>query len=829
MCQGKKKVSARSRNNIPSSCWEHVEISVALPVYGTFTYAVPEPLLPFITIGKRVLVPFKQRQVTGYVMGPSTPMPTQKTKKILDVIDDKPLFPAVMAGFYKWIADYYIHPVGEVVRMAMPRGLNSYETKLYSLTPEGEAALDADDLSPLEVLVLNRLAAGVFSRNEMIRHLKQELSHSFFQRLIRRGLVTVQNEMVAGRTRQQLARYVSLVDDKFSGLHLTAPRRQLLAALPPIGAVAVKDLAALIPNAAAIISGLAKANVVKITQKPVYRDPFGDSIEPDTPPDLTHEQALAVSVILESLGKGFLAYLLFGVTGSGKTEVYLQTAAAAIARGVSVLVLVPEIALISQIAHRFRARFGEVVALLHSGLSAGERYDQWRRIAENKVRIVVGTRSAIFSPCNDLGLIIVDEEHDSSYKQETNLRYNARDLAVMRAKELNAVVILGSATPSIQSYFNVAAGKFVQLCLSRRVAERPLPEIQIVDLKKAREQRGIQRFITPELHTAMKQTLARGEQTLLFLNRRGFANFPVCKTCGDSISCMHCDISMTLHQTAHAYHCHFCGFSRPASSNCPSCGSSNIHLLGMGTEKVEMAVQRLFPEARVGRMDRDTTVRKGAMLKLLKELRDSRIDILVGTQMITKGLDFPNITLVGIICADLSLSFPDFRAGEHTFQLLAQVSGRAGRGEQPGRVILQTYNPNHFSILCAKNQDYNAFYNHEINFRKALNYPPYSRLIHLRISGKDKAKSKEIAQEAGACCHGLKTSKRDDFRSIEVLGPIESPLPRLAGHYRWQILLKGDGVGSLHRFVRELLTRTRHLFSNRQAKMVVDVDPFYML
>lgn len=829
MCQGKKKTSARADYSCALSPWAHLEISVALPVHGTFTYAVPEPLLSLVMIGKRVLVPFKHRHVTGYIMGPSTPIPTKKIKNILDIIDDEPLFPAAMVAFYKWIADYYIHPVGEVVQTALPRGLNQYEVNRYSVTAEGEAAMGGDGLSPLEALVLSRLNTGAFSRNELIRHLNQDISHAFFQMLIKRGLVTVKKEMFGGRTRQRMARYVSLVEEKAAGLRLTASRRPLIQVLSSAKEVAIKDLAARIPNAAAILSGLEKAGAVKINQKPVYRDPFGDTIEPDSPPELMPEQARAVCEVLESLGKGFLAYLLFGVTGSGKTEVYLQAAAAAIRRGVSVLVLVPEIALISQTERQFRARFGEVVALLHSGLSAGERYDQWRRIAENKACIAVGTRSAIFSPFHNLGLIIVDEEHDTSYKQETGLRYNARDLAVMRAKELNAVVLLGSATPSIQSFFNVAAGKFTLLTLSRRVAERPLPEIRIVDLKKAREHRGIQRFITPELRSAIKETLARGEQTLLFLNRRGYANFPVCKTCGDPISCKHCDISMTLHQKTQAYNCHFCGFSRPASSICPTCGSSNIHLLGMGTEKVELAVQHLFPEARVARMDRDTTVRKGAMLKLLKELRDSKIDILVGTQMIAKGHDFPNITLVGIICADLSLSFPDFRAGEHTFQLLAQVSGRAGRGEHPGRVILQTYNPNHFSILCARNQDYDAFYRHEIDFRKTLNYPPYSRLIHLRISGKDRDRSRGIAQELGAQCQELKTSPHEAFRSIEVLGPIESPLPRVAGHYRWQILLKGNGVGLIHRFVRELLTGNRRLFSNRQVKIVVDVDPFYML
>ena len=380
----------------------------------------------------------------------------------------------------------------------------------------------------------------------------------------------------------------------------------------------------------------------------------------------------------------------------------MQVAAEAMKTGRSVLVLVPEIALITQMERRFRARFGDCVSVLHSALSAGERYDQWTRILQGETTITIGARSAIFAPFDNLGVIIVDEEHDSSYKQEGKLRYNARDLAVVRAKQNDCIAILGSATPSIQSYYNVTTHKFTELTLTKRVEERRLPDIRIVDLRQTRDARGIERFISPDLHSAMKQSLDRGEQVLLFLNRRGYASFPVCAACGQAMRCKYCDISLTLHQRSNAYRCHYCGYSRAATSSCDICGSTKIKHLGLGTEKLEEMLTSLFSQARIARMDRDTTIRKGSIIKLLKGLKNQTIDILVGTQMVAKGHDFPNITLVGIICADLSLSFPDFRAGERTFQLLAQVAGRAGRGDRPGQVILQTYNPDHFCIAAAQ-------------------------------------------------------------------------------------------------------------------------------
>jgi primosomal protein N' (replication factor Y) len=498
-------------------------------------------------------------------------------------------------------------------------------------------------------------------------------------------------------------------------------------------------------------------------------------------------------------------------------------------KGRSILVLVPEIALITQTERRIRARFGECVSVLHSGLSAGERYDQWSRIRQGATAITIGARSAIFAPHKDLGAIIVDEEHDPSYKQEGKLRYNARDLAVVRAKQNNCIAILGSATPSIQSYYNVTTRKYVELKLTRRVEQRRLPEIRLVDLRQVRDARGLQRFMTPPLLSAMTESLDRGEQVLLFLNRRGYASFPVCSACGQPMRCKHCDISLTLHQRSNAYRCHYCGFSRAATSHCDSCGSSKIRHLGLGTEKLEDMLTSRFSQARIARMDRDTTARKGSIVRLLKGLKEKTIDILIGTQMVAKGHDFPNITLVGIICADLSLSFPDFRAGERTFQLLAQVAGRAGRGDRPGQVILQTYNPEHFCISAAQSQDYASYYQQEIIFRQALAYPPFSRMIQLKISGRDPHQAEQFARRLGDDCQTLKATYPASYGRVDIMGPIEATLTRIAGRYRWQILLKSTRISALHQFVNQLMTAHHTRFTHRRIRVAIDVDPVFLM
>ena len=808
---------------------KYIQVAVALPVYNAFTYRVPQHLSSFVSIGKRVLVPFGRRRVTGYILGASDPVQDKEIKYILDILDEKPLFPLSMIPFFRWIADYYMYPVGQVIKNALPGGLNVYEFVAVAITKKGEKALLDNSVTPLQKEILSCLKQGSCRRKILSTRLNKEIPNSLIRTMEGLGLIIKKQELKGGEISPKKERYVSLTGTDMPVGRLSAPRKKIIDAVKDEGEISVKKLKELVPTASGLIKSMEIAGQIKIFTKRVYRDPFGETITSDTAHILTGEQERAIFRVASCLGRGFATCLLTGVTGSGKTEVYMQLAAEALKRGISILVLVSEIALISQIERRFRARFGECVALLHSRLSAGERYDQWMRIVNKEVNIAIGARSGIFAPFANVGLIIVDEEHDTSYKQESGLRYNARDLAVVRAKLNNGVALLGSATPSIQSYYNVTTKKFIEATLTERVEKRPLPAITVVDLRKNRDIRGIRHFITSELYTAMKETLDRDEQVLLFLNRRGYASFPVCAACGKAVKCKNCDITLTLHRGDNAYKCHYCGYSLASASNCSSCGSSKIKQLGLGTEKVEAAVKALFPDASVVRMDRDTITRKGSMLKILKGLRDRSTDILIGTQMAAKGHDFPNITLVGIICADLSLSFPDFRAGERTFQLLAQVSGRAGRGEVPGRVILQTYNPDHYSILSARKQDFKTFYNEEIGFRKALDYPPFSRIIQLKISGRNSEQTGQYAQAVGDLCNALKKNDMSFMKHIEILGPIEASLYRIAKQYRWQILLKCQSAIQLHRFVHQLIFENQAKINSRYVKLVVDVDPFFML
>ena len=807
----------------------YIEVAIALPVYSTYVYSVPEDLLALVSTGKRVLVPFGRRRVTGYILGACKKTDQGKIKDILDILDDEPLFPSSMINFFRWTADYYLHPIGDVIKCALPAGLNIYDFAAIAITRAGEEALLSNSLTPLEEEILNILKRESCGLKKLREKLNNTIPNALIYALQHQGLISHERELRDGIIKPKLQRHVSLIDSNVPMEGLSASKQKIIEEIKRQGEVSVNKLKEIVPSAPRLIKHLEAGGFISIFNKQVYRDPLGEFIKSDTPHRLTEEQDRVVSKVIRTLGGKFSTFLLTGVTGSGKTEVYMHIAENAIDLGYSVLVLVPEIALISQTERRFRARFGNRVAVLHSGLSAGERYDQWVRIARGEVSIAIGARSAVFAPLANIGIIIVDEEHDTSYKQDSRLRYNARDLAVVRAKQQNAVALLGSATPSIQSFYNVKTAKFKGVTLTKRVENRSLPKVTIVDLRKSRDVRGSRRFITPELYEAIGTTLGRGEQVLLFLNRRGFASYPVCSACGEAIRCKNCDISLTLHQKANAYKCHYCGFTRASVSSCISCGSSKIMLLGLGTEKVESMIKMLFPQASVARMDRDTTRRKGSMIKILKGLRNRTIDVLVGTQMVAKGHDFPNITLVGIICADLSLNFPDFRAGERTFQLLAQVAGRAGRGTVPGRVILQTYTPDHFSILSATHQDLKSFYKDEIGFRKSLNYPPFSRVVQIKISGKNKEKTQQHAQTIGDLCNTLKQKNRSLSRSLEILGPIEAALFKIARKYRWQILLKGLEVKPLHRFLNNLWLENRSIINRPDVNVVLDVDPIFMM
>lgn len=810
---------------------ELVEVAVAMPVFNTYTYGVPQALAGMVEAGKRVLVPFGSRRITGYVLGADTRDPGENRKDIDDVIDgDTPVFPRDMVPFFRWIADYYIHPLGEVISEALPGGINPSEYAVFRPTAEGMGAFEKGMLSEPERKVLAVLQDKACRWSALCRRIGEEVPRSLLEKMRRRGLVEKNQEMQGRTVGTKTVRCVEIFLNKDTDKsRLSEPKCRILEHLEVCGRIPVAELKKIVPTAAAHVKDLNAMGMVRITRQEVYRDPFGDPVSPDTPPRLTAEQQFVVRQASGAIASGFCSYLLAGVTGSGKTEVYMQLAAKALENERPALILVPEIALISEVERRFRARFGEKVAVLHSGLSSGQRFDQWMRIARGQAPVVIGARSAVFAPLEKPGVIIVDEEHDTSYKQEGRLHYNARDMAVVRGKLADAAVVLGSATPSVQSVYNVAAGKFCELNLTRRIHSRHMPEVNVVDLRQHKGLKGARHFITPPLEKEIAATLLRGEQVLLFLNRRGFASYPVCAQCGESLKCRHCDVTLTLHKKANIYKCHMCGYFRAAVSKCDNCGSASIKQLGMGTEKLEEAVRTLYPEARVARMDKDTINKKGSLIKILKDLREHKIDILVGTQMVAKGHDFPKITLVGVVCADLSLSFPDFRAGEMTFQVLAQVAGRAGRGTAPGKVVLQTFSPDHFAIKAAQAQDFMAFYNQEIRFRNALKYPPFTRMTQLKISGRDKSKTRTQAEELGRLCRKLQKGGKENFRQVQILGPIEAPVTRIAGRHRWQILLKAPAADSIRQMLTCLISENPSVFSGRDVYTAIDVDPFFMM
>jgi primosomal protein N' (replication factor Y) len=808
-----------------------VEVAVALPVSNTFTYEIPEPLLPYTEIGKRVLVPFRNRQVTGYILDLRHDTDHEGVKKILDVLDEAPLFFPSMIKFFRWISNYYIYPLGEVIKGALPGGLNVVQVQTVRITENGRSALSRATLKTSDRMVLETLQnRGALGPRSLLKTLKKESSLTALRSLEREGWIVREQKLKPGRVRPKKEWHVRSVESRSSSASLSPVRRKILTLVEGRSEMSFKALKAEVPSAGRLVKEMAARGFLEVVERRVYRDPFGEPIAADdAPPLLTKEQAPVVATVLEKLGAGFQTFLLYGITGSGKTEVYMRAVAAALAQGYQALVLVPEIALISQTERLFRARFGDCIALLHSGLRQGERFDQWMRIVRKEASVAIGARSAIFAPFDHLGLIIVDEEHDDSYKQENKLRYHARDLAVVRAKFEGAVALLGSATPSVQSYYNVQVKKFKGLNLWKRIENRGLPDVEVVDLRETQGGRYAKPFMTEELRGAIAETLNRGEQVLLFLNRRGFANCPTCTCCGEPVRCKNCDVTMTLHQGTNAFRCHYCGYSCAQTAGCRACGSPNVRLLGLGTEQVEAKVRTIFPEARIARIDRDTTARKGALLSMLKDLRQGNIDILVGTQMVAKGHHYPNITLVGIICADLSLNFPDFRSGERTFQLLAQVAGRAGRGSRRGRVILQTLNPHHFCMVTARDQDYRAFYEHEIRFRKGLRYPPYSRLIQILIAGREKGQTARYAQSLGQVCRVLQSENKIYRKEIQLLGPVAAPLARIKKAYRWQLLLKGLRVEPLHALTNALRARAEREIPKAPVKVVIDVDPVDML
>ena len=556
----------------------------------------------------------------------------------------------------------------------------------------------------------------------------------------------------------------------------------------------------------------------------MYRDPFaGLERLPAQSYTLSQaQQAVLAPVVAAITARTFSPFLLFGVTGSGKTEVYLRAMEQALAQEQCALLLVPEIALAAQLETDLRARFGGQLAVLHSAMADGERVDQWQRVLHGQARVVLGARSAVFAPLSNLGLIIVDEEHESSYKQEEGLPYHGRDLAVLRARQAQCPVLLGSATPSLTSYHHAITGKYQLLHLPERVSPHPLPQVQLIDMRSGGQRREHALF-SPELLSAMRANLEQGAQTLLYLNRRGFATFMQCQDCGQVLECKHCRVSLTLHRSRNQLLCHYCGFHQHPSVLCPDCGSDQMVSRGLGTERIEEEIAELFPLARIARVDSDSSRNRRQFLALLQAMQAGEIDILVGTQMIAKGLHFPNVSLVGVLWADAGLSFPDFRAGERVFSQLIQVTGRAGRGEKAGRVIVQTYQPDHYAIRLAQRHDYAGLYREEINLRRSLAYPPFTRLVNVRLSG---PRERDV-EEAAAKVAGFVRESNGNAQ-VCVLGPAPAPLAKIKDRFRWQILLKSAHTKNLHR-ICELLIEGKSRLCAHSVSMQLDVDPENML
>ena len=726
-----------------------VDIAVNAPLKQLFSYRIATEKAAVATVGMRVRVPFGRRSAIGFIIRIYTGDGAE-LKEVGPLLDSELLIPASLLKLLRWSADYYLHPLGQVIRNALPAGLGSD------------------------------------------KHAPTILTEPVYQ-------VAAHDVALRGKKQQEIFAYIA------AG-----------------GAVSLSQLREQFNDPHAALKRLVELGCLETHEQERIRDPFlSQQVSPDQPPQLNPPQQEAVNQVVSALEqKQFGGYLLHGVTGSGKTEVYLHAVSHCLALGQQALILVPEISLTPQLVARFRARFetsGVTIVALHSGMSDGERYDAWRRIARNQIQIVIGARSAIFAPLQQLGLIIVDEEHDSSYKQGEGFRYNARDLALIRGQQQQCPVVLGSATPSLGSFYRSQNKGLTLLSLPGRVHDGSLPAVKLIDLKEEDLGEGA---LAPSLIEAVQNALELREQSLLLLNRRGFSPFLLCPDCGSSFHCPNCDITLTYHQHDHNLRCHYCDYSDNVPDLCPHCQGGDLKPQGAGTERLEQELAELFPGARIKRMDRDTTSRKGAHEKIIQAMMAGEVDILVGTQMIAKGHDFPGVTTVGVLGADSVLNFPDFRSAERSFALLTQVAGRAGRESGGGKVYIQTYNPDHYALNCAIEHDYLAFYEQEIPFRKELAYPPCGHLANLVLSGNFSHQVQRAATELGD--YLLQQNSE-----VEVLGPSPCPLPRLRGKSRFQLLLKANQRPALHRLLAGLENFQKRM--PKQVTLVIDVDPLDML
>ncbi|KPL17163.1 MAG: hypothetical protein AMJ92_12045 [candidate division Zixibacteria bacterium SM23_81] len=818
----------------------YAQIVLPLSAEKQFTYGVPPSLRRQVKVGSRVLVPLGRRTTTGIVVELIEESPFPQVKEVLDLLDPVPVFDEPMLELTRWISDYYLCSWGDVFRAALPAGFWQKGKRLIRLREPYAKAL-AHKLrrsSPLKAQIVETLTGrGELSDTTLARRVGKEGLFNALDQLHKAGYLQVKDESPKPRVAIRRERAVRLlashgeVASVAKTLRKKAPKQAAgLQTLLQLGGTAgLVELSHKAGVSGESIHRLENKGLVEVFDRESAREAYADlSLEPAPKRRLTPDQRKALNKVNEAVEEGnFRVILLHGVTASGKTEVYIRAIRQTLKGGRRAIVLVPEISLTPQTVARFRAHFGPQVAVFHSGLSLGERYDAWRRMRAGHYKIVVGARSAIFAPIHEVGLIVVDEEHVDSYKQsEAQPRYHARDVAIMRGKLSKAVVLLGSATPSLESYQNVQCGKFLSCPLPQRIDGLPLPTMQIVDMRQERKE-GNWGIFSEVLKEKIAQRLNRGEQIILFLNRRGFSTCIKCQECGFVMTCPHCNVTLTYHSQDLTIKCHYCGLRRPAPNVCPSCRGQHIKFRGMGTQKVEREVNELFPRARVLRMDRDTTSRKGAHRRIFDEFRDGQAEILLGTQMIAKGLDFPQVTLVGVVSADGGLNLPDFRSAERTFQLITQVAGRAGRSRSGGEVLVQTYSPEETCIKLAQRHDYLSFVRQEMEGRRELSYPPFGRLLLLLMQSTEEVRVVRASENMSAMLR--EQAHRLGCRDVQILGPAPAPLSKVRGQHRWQVLLKGPRSGSLRRIFREAKRQAGRWPPWPGVRCRVVVDPVEML
>ena len=814
-----------------------VEVALPLPPRRTFTYRLSSEQFERVNLGSRLMVPFGNRLLTGYAVAlhatldPELGIDETSVKDVSEVLDETPLVNDEILTLTKWTADYYAASWGEMLKASLPAGVNVTLVQFARITESGrENLLRSRSLRSVRSQILKRLSVSEeVAGSDLEKEFGKAGARRAMRELARAGEITLRDHALTEKVKPKLRKAVRLIhaiqsaDDQKP---LTEPQQRILDQLGKNGGEMIfTDLLQRADVGASSITTLAKRGALEVFTAEVRRDPLADAHAIDAGEIVLNDDQSAVLAEIESgISKDeYKAFLLHGVTGSGKTEVYIRAMRKALDAHRSSLMLVPEIALTPVFSRRLRSVFGHEVAILHSNLSQGERFDEWRRIRRGDARVVIGTRSAIFAPLEHLGLIIVDEEHDTSYRQNESPFYNARDVAVMRANLAGAVVVLGTATPSLESYHNARSEKYRYLQLQNRIGNRPLATAELIDMRDVFREAGKDVVLSPRLITAIQETHAKGEQSIILLNRRGFSQFVLCRSCGERLRCKNCDITLTYHRHDGKLICHYCGFNANTPKQCPFCESEFLYFIGQGTEQIEDILVKRFPDLTIARIDRDTMAKRGQMTKTLLAFDAGEIDMLVGTQMLAKGHDFHNVTLVGVISVDIGLGLPDFRSAERTFQILTQVAGRAGRGQLPGRVLIQTYYPEHYALRHASGQDYEGFYKEEIRFRSQLSYPPFVVLASILIKHTDQ---ESAIRNANLVRNSLDAANPD--KACRILGPAPASISRLKNEYRMQILIKSSSRKAL----RETLEMGLHLAEENGAEMrhiYTEIDPVNLM